>query len=165
MNGLLRWFRFNLVGALGMALQLLLLAGFNHLAPRHPLVTSSAAIEITLLHNFRWHMLYTWRDGSRLARSRLAQSRLAQSGPDRPAIIAPANRLLRFHLSNGVVSLLGNLLLLPLFLRRFPLLLANGAAILLCSVFNFSLGDQWVFAAAPSAVFADRPESGVTNSY
>lgn len=145
MNALLRWLRFNLVGALGMALQLLLLARFNHLAPAHPLVTSSAAIEITLLHNFGWHMRYTWRD--------------------RPAGVEPAESLLRFHLSNGTVSLLGNLLLLPLFLRRLPLLLANGVVILLCSLLNFSLGDQWVFSTTSSIAFADQPKHGVTNQY
>ncbi len=87
-NTLIRWGKFNLVGAAGMVVQLALLALFNCLAPGHYLLATAAAIEITLLHNFAWHVRYTWRDRR-----------------DRSAL---ALRLLRFHLSNGLVSLIGN---------------------------------------------------------
>jgi putative flippase GtrA len=143
LSGFLRWSRFNLVGLLGMALQLTLLAIFKRIGQAYPLITSSLAIEITLLHNFVWHTRYTW-------------SGHAAGTPH-------AVRLVRFHLSNGVISLLCNLALLPLLMRRFhvALLLANGAAILLGSMLNFSLGERWVFSSARSKGMAQP----ATNRY
>jgi putative flippase GtrA len=74
-----------------------------------------------------WHQQYTWRDRR----------------DDSPVMA----RLLRFHLSNGVVSMLGNLVVMRvLHGARVPLLVANGIAILCCSVVNFCLSDRWAFA-------------------
>lgn len=128
MNRLLRWGKFNLVGALGMGLQLAALAAFARWVPGHYLIATAAAIELTLLHNFVWHVRYTWRDRRRDC--------------------AVPGQLLRFHLSNGMVSMVGNLLLMRVLVDgyRVPLLLANCLAILCCSLVNFCLGDDWVFA-------------------
>ena len=62
MNTFIRWAKFNLVGAMGMAVQLAALALFNRWTAGHYLYASAAAIELTLLHNFVWHLHYTWRD-------------------------------------------------------------------------------------------------------
>jgi putative flippase GtrA len=128
MNPFLRWGKFNLVGAMGMVVQLAALALFNRLAPGHYLYATAAAIELTLLHNFVWHVRYTWRD-------RRDGSALHQ-------------QLLRFHLSNGMVSLLGNLALMRIFVHQahLPLLVANAIAILCCSIVNFCMGNSWAFA-------------------
>jgi putative flippase GtrA len=133
MNMLLRWVRFNLVGTLGMAVQLSALAIFNRWMNGRYLVASAAAVELTLLHNFVWHLRYTWRD-RRDARSTL-------------------HRLLRFHLANGLVSLFGNLILVRLLVRsaHLALLVANALAILGCSLANFCLANLWAFPAAISA--------------
>ena len=127
MNPLVRWAKFNLVGAMGMAVQLGALAFLNRLAPRHYLVTTAIAIEVTLLHNFVWHLNYTWRD------------RRHTSGV--------AAQLLRFHLSNGLVSMLGNLALMRVLIQnaRLPLLDSSCIAILGCSAVNFCLGNSWAF--------------------
>jgi putative flippase GtrA len=132
MNPLLRWLKFNLVGAIGMCVQLAALALFNRCMGGHYLCASAAAIELTLLHNFVWHTLYTWRD------RRNHTPRLHQ--------------LLRFHLSNGLVSMLGNLILTRVLVHNahLPLLVSNAAAILCCSIANFCLGNRWAFAAASS---------------
>jgi len=127
-NLLIRWGKFNLVGAAGVVLQLALLAVFNRLTPGHYLVATVAAIEITLLHNFAWHVRFTWcdrRDGS-----------------------AFLPRLLRFHLSNGLVSLVGNLALMRMLVGHVHLqvLAANLIAIVCCSIVNFVLSDLWAFA-------------------
>jgi putative flippase GtrA len=63
------------------------------------------------------------------------------------------SRLVRFHLSNGLVSMVGNLVLMRVLVHelRLPVLVANGIAILCCSVVNFCLGDLWAFAGAPKA--------------
>jgi putative flippase GtrA len=127
-NTLIRWGKFNLVGVAGMVVQLALLAVFNRLAPGHYLMATAAAIEITLLHNFAWHVRYTWRD--------------RRDGS------APVVRLLRFHLSNGLVSFIGNLALMRLLIghAHLPLLAANMIAIVSCSIVNFALSDLWAFA-------------------
>jgi putative flippase GtrA len=128
MNTFIRWGRFNLVGAMGMVLQLAALALFNHWTGGRYLLSSIAAIEITLLHNFTWHLRYTWRD------RRNHTTQLAQ--------------LMRFHLSSGLVSLVGNLVLMRILVQeaRLPLLVSNSIAILCCSIVNFCLGDNWAFA-------------------
>lgn len=128
MNILVRWCKFNVVGAMGMVLQLVALAVFDRLAAGSYLYATAAAIELTLLHNFVWHMHYTWRDRR-----------------DGSGVLM---QLIRFHLSNGSVSMLGNLMLMRILVRdaRMPLLVSNGIAVLCCSVINFCLGNNWVFA-------------------
>jgi putative flippase GtrA len=129
MNPLIRWGKFNLVGAIGMAVQLTTLALLNRCAPGHYLYASAAAVEITLLHNFIWHLHFTWRDRR-----------------DNSALLS---QLTRFHLSNGLVSIVGNLALMRILVHEahLPLLISNCIAILCCSIINFSLGNNWAFAA------------------
>jgi putative flippase GtrA len=130
MNPFIRWCKFNLVGAAGMAVQLGSLALLNRCSGGHYLYASAAALEVTLLHNFAWHLRYTWRDRR-----------------DNSALLG---QLLRFHLSNGLVSLVGNLALMHILVEgaRLPVLAANSIAILCCSLINFCLGNEWVFAAS-----------------
>lgn len=129
MNTLIRWGKFNLVGAMGMVVQLAALALISRWTAGHYLFATAAAIEITLLHNFVWHLHFTWRDRR-----------------DRSALLA---QLVRFHLSNGMVSIVGNLALMRILVAdaHLPLLVANGIAILCCSIVNFCLGDNWAFPA------------------
>jgi putative flippase GtrA len=114
-------------------LQLAALSLFNRWTAGHYLYASAAAIELTLLHNFMWHLHYTWRD------RRDGATRLRQ--------------FVRFHLSNGLLSMLGNLALMRLLVHeaRLPLLVSNVIAILCCSMVNFSLGNNWAFAGARRA--------------
>jgi putative flippase GtrA len=114
---------------MGMVLQLTALAVFERCAPGHYLTASAAAVELAILHNFAWHLRYTWRD---------------QADDSAPLI-----RLVRFHLSNGLVSIVGNLVILRFLVQeaRLPILAADCIAILCCSLINFSLGDRWVFRA------------------
>ena len=130
MKTLIRWGKFNLVGAMGMIVQLGVLELLNRWAAGHYLYASAAAVEVTLLHNFAWHVRYTWRD------------RKGNSGR--------LSQLIRFHFSNGLVSMLGNLALMRILVdeARLPVLAANCVAILCCSLVNFGLGNAWVFAAS-----------------
>ena len=128
MNTFIRWGKFNLVGVMGMVVQLAALALIDHVAPGHYLLATAAAIETTLLHNFVWHTRYTWRDrcdGASLW-----------------------TQCFRFHLSNGMVSMLGNLAVMRIMAdeAHMPLLAANTIAILFCSMMNFCIGDRWAFA-------------------
>jgi putative flippase GtrA len=126
-GSMMRWVKFNAVGAVGMLVQLGALAVLNRWMPGRYLVSTALAIEITLLHNFFGHVRFTWRDRCDLGL---------------------VGSLVRFHLSNGLVSMVGNLALMPLLvgLVGMPVLVGNGVAILACSVVNFWLGDGWVFA-------------------
>ncbi len=128
MTAPVRWLKFNVVGAVGMGVQLGALAGFNRLLHGHYLVATGAALELTLLHNFFWHERFTWRD--------------------RRASVPRLRALLRFHAANGLVSLLGNLMLMRLLVQggHVPLLVANGIAIVCCSLANYGLGSRWAFA-------------------
>jgi putative flippase GtrA len=131
-NTFIRWGKFNLVGAMGMVVQLAALALLNRWTRGHYMVASAAAVELALVHNFVGHVHYTWRD--RRDDSKL----LAQ--------------FIRFHLSNGLVSMLGNLALMRILVQgaRIPLLVSNSIAILCCSVVNFYLGDRWAFGVRAS---------------
>lgn len=132
MNAFARWGKFNLVGVVGMAVQLGVLSVINRAMPGHYMIATAIAIEITLVHNFVWHLHYTWRD--RRGRS------------------AITGQFIRFHLSNGLVSMAGNLALMPVLVTgaRIPVLAANAIAILCCSIVNFLLGDRWAFVEAVS---------------
>ena len=127
MDQLARWWRFNLVGIIGFAVQMAALYLLRRTCGAHYLLASAAALELTLLHNFLWHLRFTWRD-----------RRMA----------SPLLQLARFQLSNGLVSLAGNLLIVRLLVRdlRIPLMAANTVAVLLCAVANFYLGDVWAFS-------------------
>ena len=128
MNTLIRWGKFNLVGVMGMVVQLAALALIDRCVPGHYLFATVAAIELALLHNFVWHTRYTWRDRR----------------DSSPLWI----QCIRFHLSNGLVSMVGNLAIMRVLVDEVHMLLlaANMIAILCCSIANFYLGDHWAFA-------------------
>jgi putative flippase GtrA len=112
-----------------MVVRLGTLAALNALWPGHYLASTAAALEVTLLHNFVWHLHYTWRD--------------RRDGSALPW------QFVRFHLSNGLVSIVGNLALMPVLVReaRIPVVASNAVAIVCCSLVNFCLGNNWAFAA------------------
>ena len=91
---LFRWLKFNFVGAIGIGVQfatLLLLKGvfhFNYLA------ATAIAVEAAVVHNFVWHEQFTWSDRVR--------SGWGRSIP----------RFVRFNLTIGALSTLGNLALM-----------------------------------------------------
>lgn len=182
MNPVLRWTRFNLVGALGMGVQLGTLALLDRQMPGHYLVATALALEITLLHNFAWHVVYTWRDRRvpqwleqvHESRSFAAEKRFrrvfedkggklaslwdvsklgGQRVPRVPRLYANSTSisgpLVRFHLTNGLVSYAGNLALMRLLVEgaHMPVLAANGIAVVCCSILNFLLADRWAFVA------------------
>ncbi len=129
-----RFGRFNLVGLLGAAWQLLLLWLLTKCFHMPGLAAAPLAVEIVILHNFLWHERFTWSD-------RPLQTM-------RQRII----RLARFHLGNGVISLLGNTVLTYCFVDRLnaPLLPSAMGAITVCSLANFLIADRWVYATKGS---------------
>ena len=66
-----RWLKFNLVGGMGIVVQLLLLVGLKTGLHLHYLAATALAVEIAVVHNFLWHERFTWaeRTGVGFARS------------------------------------------------------------------------------------------------
>jgi putative flippase GtrA len=126
---LLRFGRFNLVGCMGAALQLLLLYLLTKFFDVPGVTATAIAVEIAVLHNFVWHERFTWRD------------RRVKSARQR------ATRLWRFHAGNGFVSLLGNTVVAYCLVERLkaPVLPSAVGAIAICAVVNFLLADRWVY--------------------
>jgi putative flippase GtrA len=89
------------------------------------LLATAVAVEAAVLHNFAWHQNFTWNDR-------------------RGGILG---RLARFHLTNGAISLLGNLALMRVLVGGLgmPLLPANLLSITACFVANFFAADRVVF--------------------
>lgn len=125
-----RWMKFNLVGGVGIGVQLLMLWLLTLCGVGYMLATA-LAVESAVLHNFVWHECFTWVDRR--------NGRVLQS----------AGRLLRFNLSTGAVSIVGNLLLVRMLVGQAYLrpILANMLAIAACSILNFIVSDRWVFRA------------------
>jgi dolichol-phosphate mannosyltransferase len=130
-----RFGRFGLVGLMGAVVQLTLLSLLTKFG-MIGIVATPVAVEIAILHNFIWHERFTWRDhGSISFRKRTA-------------------RLWRFHAANGLISLVGNTMLMHCLVTRFqvPTLPAAMGAIAFCSLANFFAANHWVYALRDRAV-------------
>ncbi len=142
---LVRWLSFNGVGAMGVAVQLTVLAVLVKLAGVHYLAATAIAVETAVLHNFVWHQRWTWRD--------------------RPAGSArrTALRLARFHLLNGAVSMVGNLGVMTILAGTLGIdpIAANVVAIATCSIVNFLASEVLVFRTSPVAVAVLSVATGV----
>ena len=128
-----RWLKFNAVGGIGISVQLTALAIFRSLLHLDYLLATVLAVETAVLHNFLWHERFTWAD--------------------RPArhFTHSLVRLVRFNACNGLVSILGNVLLMRLLVGTLGMqyFVANLIAIAVCSLVNFLLSNCFVFHAEP----------------
>ena len=127
-----RWLKFNGVGAIGIVLQLAVLALLRSVVGLEYLTATALAVEAAVLHNFVWHERWTWRDR-------------------RGAHGSAFGRLLRFNLTTGLVSMVTNLVLMRLLVGSLHVeyLIANLVSIAAGSLANFFLSDWFVFARAP----------------
>jgi len=125
----LRWLKFNLVGAIGFVVQLFALRILHGGLGMNYLLATALAVEIAVLHNFVWHELYTWRDCTRQTTG------------------GTLGRLVGFNLTNGVLSIAGNLLIMRILVGRLGMnyLAANVLSILACSLANFAASHWLVF--------------------
>ncbi len=131
-----RWLAFNGVGLLGVGVQVGLLGFLVHGLHVHYLLATTIAVETAVLHNFVWHQRWTWRD--------------RPSGS--PGAVAA--RLLRFHVLNGSVSLVGNLAIMKILSGTFAMepVAANAVAIAACSTLNFLASEALVFKTRKATV-------------
>jgi putative flippase GtrA len=138
----LRWLKFNLVGGIGIAVQLGALVFLRSVLHLDTLLATGLAVETAVIHNFLWHERYTWAD--------------------RPATGAFQSlaRLVTFNASNGAVSLVGNLVIMRALVGGLGMnyVVANLIAVAACSAVNFLLSDRLVFPALPEADSSLRSE-------
>ncbi len=119
---------FSVVGIIGIAVQLVVLWVLAGRLGIHYLPATIMATEVAVLHNFVWHVRWTWADRPAAARVTL-------------------ERLVRFHVTNGLVSIVGNSALMALVAGclRVQYLLANVLSILVCALVNLIVSEHWVF--------------------
>lgn len=124
-----RWLKFNFVGGIGIGVQFAALFALKGLLHLDYLTATAFAVEAAVVHNFVWHEQFTWADRVR------------------PSWRTSIPRFLRFNLTTGAVSIVGNLALMRLMVGEGHLnyLVANAIAIALCSIANFLVSDGWVF--------------------
>jgi putative flippase GtrA len=124
-----RWLKFNLVGALGIGVQVGVLVWLTKRWHFEYMCATALAVEAAVLHNFVWHERFTWANNG--------SQRLSES----------LRRFLSFNASNGMLSIGGNLLLMRWLVGHLHLgaVLANLLSIAACSLANFLVCDNWVF--------------------
>ena len=125
---LVRWLKFNAVGAIGICVQLAVMGLLRSVLECNYLLATAAAVEAAVVHNFLWHERFTWAD------------RLTHT---------PLRRFAAFNLSNGAISLLGNLGFMRLLvgLCGWNYFAASLISIAACSLLNFAVGNRFVFAS------------------
>ena len=126
---LVRWLKFNAVGGLGIVMQLAMLTLLDSVLNLNYLVATALAVQAAVLHNFFWHERFTWADRRSVT------------------WIQVGARFLRFNLSNGLISIAGNLLLMRLFAGHLhlPYPIASVLSIACCALLNFVAAERLVF--------------------
>jgi putative flippase GtrA len=133
----LRWLKFNFVGGLGIGVQLLVLAMLKSGLRLDYLVATGFAVEAAVIHNFLWHGRFTWVDRA----------------PGKSLV-----RFLKFNLTTGAFSVLGNLVMMKLLvgMGKLNYLVGNMITIAACSLVNFVVSDSFVFAVGSEACWRTR---------
>lgn len=147
---LVRWCKFNLVGGMGIIVQFAALFLLKTALHFNYLAATAIAVEAAVVHNFIWHEQFTWVDRTKLDRTKLDRTKSKRiHSHGRESLI----RFLRFNLTTGAVSILGNLALMKVMvgLGHMNYLLANAVAIALCSLANFLVSEAWVFKRVGAA--------------
>jgi putative flippase GtrA len=121
--------RFNIVGVLGLVLQLAVLTLLQR-AGWPVMLATLVAVETAILHNFAWHERWTWVERRAGTRGR---------------------RLTRFHVTNGAISLVGNAAITAaLHLAGVPVTMANVLAVAACAGANFAAAHVLVWPRGPA---------------
>jgi putative flippase GtrA len=126
---LMRWCKFSFVGWMGIIVQFSALYFLKSVMHFNYLAATVIAVEAAVVHNFVWHEQFTWADR--------VQMSWRTSIP----------RFVRFNLATGGVSIMGNLALMEVMVSfgHMNYLVANAIAIVLCSLANFLVSEEWVF--------------------
>ena len=122
----MRWVRFNIVGLMGFALQMVTLSLLVRWAGLSTGLAVAVAVLMAVSHNFLWHEHFTWPSLPR-------EDRL--------------KRWVSFHVSTGVLSVVSNvgMTVLVVAATGLPVVVANVAAVVIMSLANFWVSDRVVF--------------------
>jgi len=122
--------RFNVVGAIGIVVQLSTLALLTSVGHVPYLPATVLAVSAAIVHNFVWHLRWTWRERSG-----------SFGGAERAFV--------RFLMANGAVSLVGNIGTMALLsgIAGLPPVPSNVVAIAVTGLANFFVADRLVFWA------------------
>jgi putative flippase GtrA len=133
-----RWWKFNAVGVVGMAVHFSLLALLMHFG-MHYLWATVLSVEAAILQKFWWHQKWTWAD-----------RQVTGAGA--------VTTFLRFNLANALVLLSSNTLTVWMLTSHWQVhpILANLAAIP-CGIANFFLTDRLVFLPVRPSQDATKP--------
>ena len=136
-GGITRFFRYNLVGAMGLSVKFSVLTALVELAGVGYLVSTAVAVEAAVMHSFIWHLRWTWRDRS--------------AGLSRREALTC---LLRFHLGTGAVAMLANLVVTRFLVQEFGIhyAAANLAATVFAGLANFMISNFVVFTSRAEGV-------------
>jgi len=129
-RGVIRFLRYNLIGALGLCVKFGVLISLSEIAHLNYLWATALAVEAAVLHNFTWHIRWTWRDRS--------------AGLSLREVL---KRLLRYHLANGAVGMVVNLSMMRLLVGKAELhyLPSIFIATATAGMVNFLLAEFFVF--------------------
>ncbi len=120
-----RFVKFSVVGGSGIIVNLSSLYLLVEFARLPKGLAGAIAIELSIINNFYWNNLWTWRDRRR-----------------EPWWV----RMFKFHLARGI-SALANLVILLILFYHFGLqyLLADVLGIIVAIIINFFFSEKWVF--------------------
>ncbi|MGA2325919.1 MAG: GtrA family protein [Bryobacteraceae bacterium] len=137
-----RFLKYNAVGVLGTTLRTSTLALLHEVVGLGYVSATALAVEAGMLHNFSWHLHWTWRE--RCAGITWQETLL---------------RLLKYQASNGAVAMAVNLLAVRVLVGGLGLhyLVANLFATAAAGIVNFAIAEflifrwPWIEAAAPAS--------------
>jgi putative flippase GtrA len=130
--------KFYSVGIAGIGVQLATLTGLVGFLKLNYLLATAIAVETAVLHNFVWHERWTWKHRS-LSRDTLFQ------------------RLFRFNITAGTFSIVGNVVLMRVFvgIAHFHFFISNLLSIGSCSALNFLISHRFIFRNADQGKIKD----------
>jgi putative flippase GtrA len=139
-----RWARFVAVSTAGFGLQLATVASLTTWTGVADIAATAAGVAAAVIHNFAWHVRWTWADREAVAAERV-------------------RAFARFAAANGAVSLVGNVALVAVLAGAagVDVVLSNVVAVAASSVVNYRLADGLVFRRRR----IPRPPTGSSEPY
>lgn len=126
---------FGIVGAIGVVVQVALISLLTRVAGLPVWLATTIAVEATILHNFAWHERWTWAD------------RAAGHPAGAPG------RLVRFNaVALGTLAISVALTAWLVRAAHLPVEAANLAAVVVCSLLNYSAIERVVVPASRSPI-------------
>jgi dolichol-phosphate mannosyltransferase len=132
---LLTSIKFYTIGAIGMVVQLAVISVLVGIFKMHYLLATFLGVEAAIIQNYIWHEKWTWADRASVTKKEAL------------------TRLMKFNLTTGAFSLIGNLLLMKLFVGflHFHYFIAQIITIGTCAILNFLISHHFVFKAQTRA--------------